>query len=49
MIANAAAALHIAGVAKDLREAAVLARESIETGRAAGKMDALIRETNRNE
>jgi anthranilate phosphoribosyltransferase len=49
VIANAAAALHIAGVAKDLREAAVLARESIETGRAAGKMDALIRETNRNE
>jgi anthranilate phosphoribosyltransferase len=48
VIANAAAALHIAGVAKDLCEAAALARESIETGRAAAKMDALVRETNRN-
>jgi anthranilate phosphoribosyltransferase len=48
VIVNAAAALHIAGLAKDPREAAVLARESIEAGRATAKMDALIRETNRN-
>ena len=48
VIANAAAALHIAGVSNDLRDAAVLARESIETGRAAAKLDALILETNQN-
>jgi anthranilate phosphoribosyltransferase len=48
VIANAAAALHIAGVAEDLCDAAKLARESIDTGRAASKLDALIRETNRD-
>jgi anthranilate phosphoribosyltransferase len=47
VIINAAAALHLAGVAADLRQAANLARESIESGRAASKLDALIRETNR--
>jgi anthranilate synthase component 1 len=47
VIANAAAALHLAGVASDLRSAASLARESIDSGRAASKLDALVRETNR--
>ncbi len=47
VIINAAAALHLAGVAADLRQAANLARESIESGRAASKLDSLIRETNR--
>jgi anthranilate phosphoribosyltransferase len=47
VIANAAAALHLAGVAPDLMEAATLARESIASGSAAAKLDALIRETNR--
>jgi anthranilate synthase component I len=48
VIANAAAALHLAGVAPDLRSAAILARESIDSGSAASKLDALIRETNRS-
>jgi anthranilate phosphoribosyltransferase len=48
VIINAAAALHLAGVASDLSQAAKLARESIESGRAASKLDALIRETNRS-
>src|SRR5438874_8411026 len=45
---NAAAALYLAGIAPDLRSAANLARESIDTGRAVSKLDALILETNRN-
>ena len=48
VIINAAAALHLAGVAPDLRCAAGLARESIDSGQAASKMDALVRETNRS-
>jgi anthranilate synthase component 1 len=48
VIANAAAALHLAGVAPDLRSATSLARESIDSGRAASKLDALVRETNRS-
>ena len=48
VIINAAAALHLAGVATDLRHAANIARESIDSGRAASKLDALIRETNRS-
>jgi anthranilate synthase component 1 len=47
VIANAAAALHLAGCASNLRSAADLARESIDTGRAAQKLDVLVRETNR--
>jgi len=47
VIINAAAALHIAGVAPDLRLAASLARESIDSGRAALKLDTLVQETNR--
>jgi anthranilate phosphoribosyltransferase len=48
VIANAAAALHLAGVSPDLRSATSLARESIDNGRAALKLDALVRETNRS-
>ena len=47
-IINAAAALHLAGVAPDLRCAASLARDSIDSGKAASKLDALVRETNRS-
>jgi anthranilate phosphoribosyltransferase len=47
VIANAAAALHLAGVAPNLGYAARLARESIDSGHAASKLNALVRETNR--
>src|SRR5436190_4652083 len=47
VIVNAAAALHVTGFAHDLQEAAAFARESIDSGRAASKLEALIRETNR--
>jgi anthranilate phosphoribosyltransferase len=46
VIINAAAALHLAGVAPDLRLAAILARDSIDSGSAASKLDVLIRATN---
>src|SRR5438445_3437151 len=45
---NAAAGLYVAAVADDLCKAAKLAHESIDSGRAASKLDALIRETNRD-
>jgi anthranilate phosphoribosyltransferase len=48
VIVNAAAALHVAGFAHDLQEAAAFARESIDNGRAGSKLDALIRETSRD-
>ena len=44
--ANAAAALVIAGVASDLADAAQLAFASIDSGRAAAKLEALIKATN---
>ena len=47
VIANAAAALHLAGVAPNLLYGASLARESIDSGQAASKLDVLVRETNR--
>ena len=47
VIINAAAALFLSGFSQDLRQAAVMARESIDSGRAASKLDVLIRETNR--
>ena len=49
VIVNAAAALNLTGIAGDLRSAASLARDSIDSGRAATKLDALIRETNRSQ
>jgi anthranilate phosphoribosyltransferase len=48
VIANAAAGLHLAAIAPDLRQAARIAGESIHSGRASSKLDALIQETNRN-
>jgi anthranilate synthase component 1 len=47
VIANAAAALHLAGVAPNLRSGASLARQSIDSGQATSKLDVLVRETNR--
>ena len=48
VVINAAAALYLAGVATDRDEAAKIAGESIDSGRATSKLDALIRETNRS-
>jgi anthranilate phosphoribosyltransferase len=48
VVVNAAAGIYVTGFARDLREAAIFARESIDTGRAASKLGALIRETNRD-
>ena len=39
---NAAAALIVAGKAKDLKEAAALAAKSIDSGEAEGRLDRLI-------
>jgi anthranilate phosphoribosyltransferase len=49
VVVNAAAALYLSGFSQDLRQAAVMARESIDSGCAASKLDVLIRETNRKE
>jgi anthranilate phosphoribosyltransferase len=48
VVINAAAALYLAGVANDFQNAAAMARESINNGQAASKLEALIRETNRS-
>jgi anthranilate phosphoribosyltransferase len=48
VIINAAAALYLADVANDFQDAAAMARESIESGQAVSKLEALIRETNRS-
>jgi anthranilate phosphoribosyltransferase len=45
VVANAAAALHVGGAADDLREAARLAHESIDSGAARGKLERLIEAT----
>jgi anthranilate phosphoribosyltransferase len=47
VIMNSAAALYLSEVSQDLPQAAVMARESIDSGCAASKLDVLIRETNR--
>ena len=47
VIINAAAALFLSGFSQDLRHAAAMARESIDSGCAGSKLDVLIRETNR--
>ena len=47
VVINAAAALYLADVANDFRNATAMARESIDSGKAASKLEALIRETNR--
>jgi anthranilate phosphoribosyltransferase len=48
VIINAAAALYLADVAKDFQDAAAMARAGIDSGQAASKLEALIRETNRS-
>ena len=48
VVINAAAALYLADVANDFQDAAAMARESIESGQAAAKLEALVRETNRS-
>lgn len=48
VVINAAAALYLADVANDFRNATAMARESIDSGQAASKLEALIRETNRS-
>jgi anthranilate phosphoribosyltransferase len=45
-ILNAAAALIVAGKAKDLKEGATLAAKSIESGEAEGRLDRLIKVSN---
>jgi anthranilate phosphoribosyltransferase len=46
VIINAAAALFVGGCRKDLKAAASLAAESIDSGAALKKLDCLIKETN---
>lgn len=46
VIVNAAAALRVGGAASDLREAARLARQSLESGAARKKLEELVRATN---
>ena len=48
VVINAAAALYLADMANDLQIATTMACESIESGHAASKLEALIRETNRS-
>jgi anthranilate phosphoribosyltransferase len=48
VVINAAAALYLAGVANDFQNATAMARESVDSGHARAKLDALIRETNRS-
>jgi anthranilate phosphoribosyltransferase len=46
VLVNAAAALHVGGLAVDLREAAHLAEQSIDSGAAQLKLEQLIKKTN---
>jgi anthranilate phosphoribosyltransferase len=48
VVINAAAALYLAQRATDFQSAAAMARESIDSGQAASKLEALIRETTRS-
>ena len=48
VIINAAAALYLAGVANDFQNATTMACESINSGQAVSKLEAMIRETNRS-
>lgn len=47
VVANAAAALFVGGMATDLREAAARAQTSIENGAALAKLEQLVAETNK--
>lgn len=46
VIANAGAALYVAGLASSIREGVAMAKESIDSGRAQAKLQQLIEETN---
>jgi anthranilate phosphoribosyltransferase len=46
VIANAAAALHVGGLCADLREGALMAARSIDTGAAWAKLQELVKATN---
>ena len=46
VVANAAAALKVGGVAKDLRDGAALAEQSIDSGAAMQKLETLVTATN---
>jgi len=48
VVINAAAALYFADLANDFQNATAMACESIDSGQAASKLEALIRETNRS-
>src|SRR5262245_21147318 len=48
VVINAAAALYLADVANDFQNATAMARESVDSGKSASKLEALIRETNRS-
>jgi len=48
VVINASAALYLADVANDFQNATAMTRESINSGKAASKLEALIRETNRS-
>jgi len=48
VVINAAAALYLADVADDFQNATAMALESVDSGQAASKLEALIRETNRS-
>jgi anthranilate phosphoribosyltransferase len=48
VVINAAAALYLAGVTNDFQNATAMACESINSGQALSKLEALIRETNRS-
>ena len=48
VVINAAAALYLAGLANDFQNATAMACESINSGQAVLKLEALIRETNRS-
>jgi len=48
VVINAAAALYLAGVTNDFQDATAMACESINSGQAASKLEALIRVTNRS-
>lgn len=47
VVLNAAAALHVAGAATDLRQGRMLAEQSIDSGAARGVLDRLVQSSNR--
>lgn len=49
VLLNAAAALHVGGSATDLKEGMQVAEDSLDSGRAVGKLDELVRMTNASD